>query len=208
MCPHLSCDQSPTRAAPLLTALRGSSQSKNKRFRVNEPGPAPIVLHWPSFQHLITKAVPTKQTTRRLKLTSCLTKRIKHQSGPTSTRTTSVSMREHPALHVFRWQLHLPPRASVAPDSPQTVTLGDAISLNFDSPRQVHVRSSPIFIAGSNAASSLLLKHAAVAGWKHRALSFVEQEGVKPKQKDRGAEQGDVDGRSSRMQPGLGDGGG
>ena len=42
------------------------------------------------------------------------------------------------------------------------------------------------------AASSLLPKHAAVAGWKHRALSHVEQEGVPPMPKDRGAEQRDV----------------
>ena len=45
-----------------------------------------------------------------------------------------------------------------------------------------------------NSASSLLPKRAAVAGWKHRALSFVEQEGDQPMTKDRGAEQGDVDG--------------
>ena len=32
----------------------------------------------------------------------------------------------------------------------------------------------------------LLPKHAAVAGWKHRALSLVEREGVKPMPKDRG----------------------
>ena len=41
-------------------------------------------------------------------------------------------------------------------------------------------------------ASRLLPNHAAVAGWKHRALSFVEEEGEKPMPKDRGAEQGDV----------------
>ena len=45
-----------------------------------------------------------------------------------------------------------------------------------------------------NSVSSLLPKHAAVAGWKHRALSFAEQDGVPPMPKDRGAEQGDVDG--------------
>ena len=39
------------------------------------------------------------------------------------------------------------------------------------------------------AASRLLPKHAAVAGWKHRTLSHVE-----PMPKDRGAEPGDVDG--------------
>ena len=33
-------------------------------------------------------------------------------------------------------------------------------------------------------------EHAAVAGWKHRALSYVEQDGVKPMRKHRGAEQG------------------
>ena len=42
-------------------------------------------------------------------------------------------------------------------------------------------------------ASSLLPKHAAAAGWKHRALSSVEQEGVQHMHKDCGAEQGDVD---------------
>ena len=45
-----------------------------------------------------------------------------------------------------------------------------------------------------NSASCLLPKHAAVAGWKHRALSFVEQEGVQPMPKDCGPGQGDVDG--------------
>ena len=43
-------------------------------------------------------------------------------------------------------------------------------------------------------ASSLLPKHAAVAGWKHRAQSFLEQNGLPPMPEDRGAEQGDVDG--------------
>ena len=43
------------------------------------------------------------------------------------------------------------------------------------------------------AASSLFPKHAAVAGWK-TALSFVEQEGLPPMPKNRGSEQGDVDG--------------
>ena len=46
--------------------------------------------------------------------------------------------------------------------------------------------------AARNSASRFLSKHAAVAGWK-RALSFVEQ-GVQPMPKDRGAEEGDVDG--------------
>ena len=44
-----------------------------------------------------------------------------------------------------------------------------------------------------NSASFFLPKHAAVAGWTHRALFYVEQ-GVQPMPKDRGAEQGDVDG--------------
>ena len=41
---------------------------------------------------------------------------------------------------------------------------------------------------------ALLPKHAAAAGWKHPALSHVEQDGLPPMPKDRGAEQGDVDG--------------
>ena len=43
-------------------------------------------------------------------------------------------------------------------------------------------------------ASCLHPKHAAVAGWKHRALSHVDQDGVPPLLADRGAEQGDVGG--------------
>ena len=43
------------------------------------------------------------------------------------------------------------------------------------------------------AASRFLTKHTAAA-WKHRKLSHVEQEGFAPVPKDRGAEQGDVDG--------------
>ena len=39
--------------------------------------------------------------------------------------------------------------------------------------------------AVQNSASSFLPKHVAVAGWKHRALSFVEQEEVQPMPKDR-----------------------
>ena len=39
-------------------------------------------------------------------------------------------------------------------------------------------------------------KHTAVAAWKHSSVSFVEQQGVQPLPKDRGAEQGDVDGPS------------
>ena len=45
-----------------------------------------------------------------------------------------------------------------------------------------------------NSTISLLPKHAAVAGWKHRALSSLEQKGAQPMPRDRGAEQGDVDG--------------
>ena len=44
------------------------------------------------------------------------------------------------------------------------------------------------------ARSRFLPKHTAAAGWKYRNLSHVEQEGVLPMPKDRGAEQGDVDG--------------
>ena len=47
--------------------------------------------------------------------------------------------------------------------------------------------------AVGNSASGLP-EHAAVAGLKYRAISFVEQEGAEPLRKDRGAEQGDVDG--------------
>ena len=43
------------------------------------------------------------------------------------------------------------------------------------------------------AASRFLPRHAAAA-WKHRNVSFVELEGLSPMPKDRGAEQGDVDG--------------
>ena len=42
-------------------------------------------------------------------------------------------------------------------------------------------------------ASRFLPKHTAAA-WQHRNLSYVEQEGLLPMPKDRGAEQGDVDG--------------
>ena len=38
-------------------------------------------------------------------------------------------------------------------------------------------------------------KHAAAAAWRYRYLSHVEEEGLPPRPKDRGAEQGDVDGR-------------
>ena len=44
------------------------------------------------------------------------------------------------------------------------------------------------------AAGHFLPKHAATAGLKHRTLSHVEQEGLPPMPKDRGAEQGGVDG--------------
>ena len=37
-------------------------------------------------------------------------------------------------------------------------------------------------------------KHAVAAEWKHGPLSHVEEEGLLPMSKDRGAEQGDVDG--------------
>ena len=42
------------------------------------------------------------------------------------------------------------------------------------------------------AAAHFLPKHTATAGWMHRKLSHVEQEGLPPMPKDRGAEQGDV----------------
>ena len=44
------------------------------------------------------------------------------------------------------------------------------------------------------AASRFLPMHAAAAPWKHRNVSFVEQEGLSPMPKGQGAEQGDVDG--------------
>ena len=44
------------------------------------------------------------------------------------------------------------------------------------------------------ASQFLLPKHTAAAAWKHRNLFYVEQEGLLPMPKDRGAEQGDVDG--------------
>ena len=44
------------------------------------------------------------------------------------------------------------------------------------------------------AAPRFLPKDTAAAAWKHRNLSHVEQEGLPPMPKDRGAEQGDVDG--------------
>ena len=44
------------------------------------------------------------------------------------------------------------------------------------------------------AASRFLPKHTAAAEWQHRSLSHVEQKGLSPMPKDRGAEQGDVDG--------------
>ena len=42
--------------------------------------------------------------------------------------------------------------------------------------------------------SSFHPKYTAMAWWKHRALSFVEQEGVKPMLTDRGAERREVEG--------------
>ena len=54
------------------------------------------------------------------------------------------------------------------------------------------------------AASRFLQKHtAAAATWKHRNLSHVEQEGLLPMPKDRGAEQGDVDGSWSAAWPSV-----
>ena len=44
------------------------------------------------------------------------------------------------------------------------------------------------------AAARFLPKHTAAAAWKHRNVSHVKQEGLPPMPKDRGAEQGDVDG--------------
>ena len=44
------------------------------------------------------------------------------------------------------------------------------------------------------AASRFLPMHTAAVAWKHRNVSFVEQEGLSPMPKDRGAEQGDVGG--------------
>jgi hypothetical protein len=44
------------------------------------------------------------------------------------------------------------------------------------------------------AARQALPQHEAVAAWKHAQVSFVEQDGVQQLPKDRGAEQGDVDG--------------
>ena len=44
------------------------------------------------------------------------------------------------------------------------------------------------------AAVRFLSKHTAAGAWKHRNVSHVEQEGLPPMPKDRGAEQGDVDG--------------
>ena len=44
------------------------------------------------------------------------------------------------------------------------------------------------------AAARFLPKHTAAAAWKHQNQSHVEQEGLPPRPKDRGAEQGDADG--------------
>ena len=49
------------------------------------------------------------------------------------------------------------------------------------------------------AAGHLLHKHATAAGRKHRALSHVGQDGLPPMPKDRGADQGDVDGPALGM---------
>ena len=48
------------------------------------------------------------------------------------------------------------------------------------------------------AAAHFLPKHIATAGWKHRNMSRVKQEGLPPMPKDRGAEEGDVDGLQER----------
>ena len=48
--------------------------------------------------------------------------------------------------------------------------------------------------AARGAAARFLPKHTAAAARKHRNLSHVEQEGLPPMPKDRGAEQGDDDG--------------
>ena len=48
--------------------------------------------------------------------------------------------------------------------------------------------------AVGEAASWFHPKHTAPETWKHRSLSHVEQEGLLPMPKDRGAEEGDVDG--------------
>ena len=53
-------------------------------------------------------------------------------------------------------------------------------SLEWDSVRKAALEAHP--------------RHAAVAAWKHAAVSYVEQEGVQGQPKDRGAGQGDVDG--------------
>ena len=45
-----------------------------------------------------------------------------------------------------------------------------------------------------DAVPRFLPKHTAAAAWKHPNLSHVEQDGLAPMPKDRGAEQGDVDG--------------
>ena len=50
------------------------------------------------------------------------------------------------------------------------------------------------WVAVREVASRFLPKHTAAAERKHRNLCHVEQEGVSPMPKDRGAEQGDVDG--------------
>ena len=47
------------------------------------------------------------------------------------------------------------------------------------------------------ALSRFLPKHTVAATWKHRNLSHVEREEMAPMPKDRGAEQGDVDGSCS-----------
>ena len=53
-------------------------------------------------------------------------------------------------------------------------------SLEWDSVRKATLEAHP--------------RHAVVAAWKHAAVAYVEQEGVPAQPKDRGTEQGDVDG--------------
>ena len=55
--------------------------------------------------------------------------------------------------------------------------------------------------------SEMIEWKAAAAAWKHRNSSHVEQDGLAPVPKDRGAEHGDVD-RPLGVQPSSGNGGG
>ena len=75
---------------------------------------------------------------------------------------------------------------------------GRLAQLNIPRARiQVDERNCFVMIewrAVREASRRFLPKHAAPAGWEHRALTYVEQEGVPPMPKDRSAEQGFVDG--------------